>query len=63
MIVEIEAQEAWWPPTLRPDSLGRTRLAWWMIDVDSQSTRRWISSRTADCECTVASVWRGVWGR
>jgi hypothetical protein len=27
MIDVIEALDAWWPPTLRPVGLGRTRLA------------------------------------
>ena len=27
MIVAIDADEAWWPPTFTPDGLGRTRLA------------------------------------
>src|SRR5580700_7536078 len=39
MIDTIEALEAWWPPTLRPDGLGLTRLAWSTIAIDSQSTR------------------------
>ena len=36
----IEADEAWWPPTLIPDRLGRTRLAWWTIAAAIHSTRR-----------------------
>ena len=45
MIVTSEAQEAWWPPTLSPLGFGRTRFAWWMIEVDSQSTFSAISWR------------------
>ena len=33
MIDTIDALEAWWPPTFRPDGLGRTRLAWSTIAV------------------------------
>jgi hypothetical protein len=35
----IDALDAWWPPTLRPDGFGRTRLAWWTIATASHSTR------------------------
>ena len=45
MIDTIEALDAWWPPTFRPVGLGRTRLAWSMIAVDSHSTRRSIARR------------------
>src|SRR6185312_15031131 len=47
MIVTIDALDAWCPPTFRPDGLGRTRFAWWIIAVDSHSTRRSTSLRTA----------------
>ena len=39
MIDTIEADEAWWPPTFTPEGVFRTRLAWWMIEVASHSTR------------------------
>lgn len=45
MIDTIEALDAWCPPTLRPVGLGRTRLAWSMIAVESQSTRSCTSRR------------------
>ena len=43
MIETIDADEAWCPPTFIPEGLGRTRLAWWMIAVDSHKTWRSIS--------------------
>ena len=43
MIETIDAEDAWCPPTFIPPGLGRTRFAWWMIAVDSQSTWRSIS--------------------
>src|SRR5882757_2459537 len=39
MTETIEAVEAWWPPTFRPDTLGRTRFAWSIIAMASHSTR------------------------
>jgi hypothetical protein len=39
MIDTIEAQDAWWPPTFSPLGLGRIRLAWWIIAVESHNTR------------------------
>ena len=45
MIDTIEALDAWWPPTFRPVGLGRTRLAWSTIAVDSHSTRCSIARR------------------
>ena len=39
MIDTTEAEDAWWPPTLTPDGVRRTLLAWWMIEVASHSTR------------------------
>ena len=56
MIVAIEALDAWWPPTLSPDGLGRTRLAWWTIAVASQSTRRSTAVRTAVSGCAGAGA-------
>ncbi len=44
MIVAMEALEAWCPPTLMPDVLGRTLFAWWMMDVASHRTRRSIAA-------------------
>ena len=46
MIVTIEALDAWWPPTFSPPGLGRTRLAWSTIAVESQSTRSSTARRT-----------------
>ena len=43
----MDADDAWWPPTFRPPGLGRTRLAWCTIAVDSQSTWRSISASTS----------------
>ncbi|MBB5873511.1 hypothetical protein F4553_006945 [Allocatelliglobosispora scoriae] len=56
MIEIIEAQEAWWPPTLRPLGLGRTRLAWCTIAVESQSTRSEISRRASSCAAAGVGV-------
>ncbi len=47
MMLTIEAEEAWWPPTFTPDSVDRTRLAWWTMLVASHSTRRCSSSSAA----------------
>jgi hypothetical protein len=40
MIVASDADEAWWPPTFKPSSLGRRWLALWIIHDASQSTLR-----------------------
>ena len=53
----IDALDAWWPPTFRPDGFGRTRLAWWTIAVDSQSTRSSIAFRTAKPAWSARSNW------
>jgi hypothetical protein len=45
MMLTIDADDAWWPPTFTPDGVLRTLLAWWTMLVASQSTRRWIASR------------------
>jgi len=42
-----DAEEAWWPPTFAPSGFGRRTLAWWIIHVASQRTRRWMLSRSA----------------
>ena len=47
MTVTSDADEAWWPPTLRRSSDGRSRFAKSIIRVASHSTRRWISSSSA----------------
>ena len=47
MIETIEAEDAWWPPTLTPEGLGRTRFARWTMAVDNQSTRSWTSRSTS----------------
>jgi hypothetical protein len=39
--------ELWWPPTFTPETVSRTLLAWWTIDVASQSTRLRTGSRTS----------------
>jgi len=39
MRVTIDALEAWCPPTLTPEVLGRTRLAWSTTAVANHSTR------------------------
>ena len=39
MIAVIEAQLAWWPPTLSPSALSRRWLAWWIVQADSQRSR------------------------
>ena len=46
MIPTIDADEAWWPPTLISPG-GRSRLAWSTMRTASHSTRRWISSSVA----------------
>src|SRR6056297_4290691 len=45
MIETIEAEEAWWPPTLIPSFFGRRWLALWIIQCDSHSSRRSIVFR------------------
>src|SRR3954452_15424076 len=47
MIVTREALDAWWPPTLSPSGLGRTRLAWCTMAVASHSTRCSTARRTS----------------
>src|ERR1035437_5120368 len=47
MMLTIEADEAWWPPTLTPEELSRTRLAWWTMLLASHSTRRCTDSRSS----------------
>ena len=42
-----EADEAWWPPTFKPSSFGRTVLASWIIRVASHRIRSAIDSSTA----------------
>ena len=49
MMLTIEADDAWWPPTFTPDGVSRTLLAWWTMLVASHSTRRWTASRVS-CE-------------
>ena len=46
MMLTIEALEAWWPPTLTPEWLGRPALAASTMAADSHSTRRAISRST-----------------
>ena len=50
MIETIEADEAWWPPTLTPDAVFRTRFAWWTMLIASHRTR----------SCTASSVRRST---
>src|SRR4051794_41821751 len=47
MMLTIEADEAWWPPTFTPDGVSRTLFAWWTMLVASQSTRRCTASRSS----------------
>ncbi len=47
MMLTIEAEEAWCPPTFRPERVVRARLAWWTMLTASHRTRRWILSRTS----------------
>ena len=45
MIDTIDALDVWWPPTLTPSRLGRTRFASCTIAVASHSTRRSMSCK------------------
>src|SRR5581483_6997404 len=47
MMLTIDADDAWWPPTFTPEALGRTLLAWWTWLAASHSTRRWTRSSTS----------------
>src|SRR4051794_5444523 len=47
MMLAIDADDAWWPPTFTPLGVFRTRLAWCTMLVASHSTRRWTASRTS----------------
>ena len=47
MIAASEADEAWWPPTLMPSTFGRIWLAWWIVQLASQSALRSRSAITA----------------
>src|SRR3569833_3582648 len=40
MMVASEADDAWWPPTLRPSVMSRMWLALWIIQLASHSTLR-----------------------
>src|SRR5262245_38543294 len=53
MIDAADADEAWWPPTFSPERFGRTRFAWWIRLVASQSTRACTASRA--CRRPVAA--------
>src|SRR5436190_19347695 len=46
MIETTDAEDAWCPPTFDFSGFGRTLLAWWIMSVESQRTRRSISWRT-----------------
>src|SRR5436853_1585270 len=48
MMLIIDADDAWCPPTFTPDGVCRTLLAWWTMLTASHSTRR----------CTASSVSR-----
>ncbi|WP_433225906.1 hypothetical protein [Microtetraspora malaysiensis] len=48
MIDTIDAEDAWWPPTFKPEGFSRTRFAWWMTAEESQSTRFSTSRSTAN---------------
>ena len=30
MMLTIDADDAWWPPTFTPEGVSRTLLAWWI---------------------------------
>jgi hypothetical protein len=47
MMLTIDAEEAWWPPTFTPEDVWRTLLAWWTMLIASHSTRRCTASSTA----------------
>ena len=47
MMPTSDADDASWPPTLTPDDVVRTRLAWCTMLVASQSTRRCTASSTS----------------
>jgi hypothetical protein len=47
MMLTIDALDAWWPPTFSPSPDGRTRFAWWTIDVAIHSTRRSTERKTS----------------
>src|SRR6185312_10821382 len=47
MMVASEAEDAWWPPTLRPSTFSRRWLALWMVQLASHSTLRSSSARMA----------------
>ena len=47
MMLTIDADEAWWPPTFTPDSVFRTLFAWWTIEVASHRTRDSTDSSTS----------------
>src|SRR3954465_4411060 len=51
-----EEEEAWWPPILEPWRFGGGGLAWWIMFVASQSTRRWIDSRAASSSAAMLPV-------
>ncbi len=40
MMLTIDAEDAWCPPTFTPESLALTLLAWWTMLTASHSTRR-----------------------
>ena len=47
MMLAIEADDAWCPPTFTPELLPRTRFAWWIMLTASHRTRRWMWSSTS----------------
>ena len=47
MMLTIDAEDDWWPPTFTPSAFSRPRFAASMIDVASHRTRWAISSRTS----------------
>ena len=44
MMLTIDADDDWCPPTLTPDADCRILLAWWIMLVANQRTRRSIPS-------------------
>ena len=55
MTVASDADEAWWPPTLRPSTFSRMWLALWIIHDDSHSTFFSSSERILSVSAIAAS--------
>src|SRR6478752_6698705 len=55
MMSTIDADEAWWPPTLTPLEFGRPRLAASTIAAETQSTRCAIERSTCSSLCVITA--------